>query len=216
MKYFKDHVIIGIILLLSVLLNLDSSLAGTLTARLDPDGVIVLDADFSSDFQCVPDGYTPRTTIAEAGGCYVTTEEEWIAHGERALACTNPGHIWNYNASASGGRYNNGICVWGSASASASVLETIDRYVEIASPDGRVPKAILDIDVIYDFKFHGVDCSGLPTNRQVSVNGAGVHSGLPISGTETFPYDFTYKSGYIMLTANAGCNGSGRNTNKYV
>jgi RHS repeat-associated protein len=207
---------LSLILLLSFFFNLNSALAGTLTATLGSDGVIVLDADFSTDFDCVPEGQTPRTTIAEGGGCYSVTAEGWTAQGERALACANLGHTWNYNASSSGGRHVNGICVSRGASASTSVVETTAKDVEITAPEGRIPKAILNIDVDYDFKYQGADCSGLPTNRQVSVNGGGVHSNLPVSGMETFSYNFSNSSGTIMLTASACCNGSCKNTNKYV
>ncbi|MEW6600556.1 MAG: DUF6531 domain-containing protein, partial [Nitrospirota bacterium] len=215
MKSSRAHAIVGIVSLLSVFFNFNSVLAGSLTAETTPGGVIILGADFSTDFNCELEGQIPITTIGEASGCFVVTAEGWTAHGEHALACANPGHQHNYIASASGGRYINGICSWGSASASASVIETTAKDVDIIAPV-RVPKTIVDIDVSYDFKYNGSDCSGLPTNRQVSLNGGGVHSGLPVSGSETFSYNFSNSSGVVRLIASACCNGSCRGTNKYV
>ncbi|MBI5026856.1 MAG: RHS repeat protein, partial [Nitrospirae bacterium] len=220
MKSFKYFIFFSIVLFSIAFPNINPSNAGTFTATLGSDGIIHLNADFSGDFDCVPEGHTPVTTIAKTYDCYSVREYGWVAHGERKIACPTKGFTWWWWAGSSGGVYDaNGVCVYKSVGPIyAYATEITDKEVEIISPEGRVKKGIEDIVVQYDFKYN--DCNTCPegscANRQVEVPYAGLQSNLPVRGTVSFPYDFSNKTGVVKIVARACCGGSCRQTEKHV
>ncbi len=195
-------------------LNISSPQAGTFTATLGSDGVIMLDADFNDELDCIPDGLTPSIQIAEMLGCYSLYAPAWSIHGERALTCATRGRTLSWGASASGGRMNieTSICEPRSASLLTVVTITDSQEVNIVSPADRVTPGIHDVVVEYDFKYDNADtCSGHIPYRNVSG-----FSNLPVSGTVSYPYDFSNQTGVVKIEADACCDGNCKPTDKLV
>lgn len=83
MKPFRNFIFLSIIFLAISFLIVTPTQAGTFTATLGEDGIVHLDADFTEDFNCIPGGTIPKTTIAEIYGCYSVMTPGWTASGQR-------------------------------------------------------------------------------------------------------------------------------------
>ncbi|MFZ3066313.1 MAG: DUF6531 domain-containing protein [Nitrospirota bacterium] len=168
----------------------------------------------------MPEGLSPATIIGELYGCYSLIVNGWSASGERKLSCAQKGISKGYYATAAGGRFNeNGKCASaGAGPIYSTVTITNEKEIEIISPNGRIKKGIEDIVVQYDFKYN--NCNTCPegscANRIVSVDSVGTQSNLPVSGTASFPYNFSNANGVVKITARACCGGSCIITDKLV